>query len=337
MDIHSLPGARPRSDLRRLQEDRRHGQPDLPVGLYRMAPSLGEPVLDMHWHAEYEFLIMERGKANFQIGLTTCEVKAGEVLFIPGGELHGGYWPETGAEGGTDNDTDTEREIDAGTESGTDTDIEIAARMPSVCAYSAIVFDLDWLAGRGGQDRIATRWLSPLQRGEVSLPHHLSREHAAASSIYEAAMKLAVLESSESPGKPLRLAGGLLELLAEYADAGLAVRQDPWNAARTETPERLIRVLTLMEKEIGRKWTIGQLARVAGMSEGHFNRLFKLYLRQTPIVYLNSLRLRRAAELLRQPGASVSEAALSCGFDNFSYFSKMFRARYGCTPSDYRR
>lgn len=305
MDLRSmnLNAGRQPADLRGLQEDRRHGDADLPVGLYRMAPGPGDPVLDMHWHDEYEFLILERGKANFQIGLTTYEASEGEVLFIPGGELHGGYWPE---------------------------------ETPHACAYSAIVFDLDWLAGRGGRDRIAESWLTPLRRGELSLPHRLGREHPAAGPIYDAAMEVAALESAGSPGKPLRIAGRLLELLAEYVDAGLAVRQDPWNAARTETPERLIRVLAVMEAEIGRKWSIAQLARAAGMSEGHFSRLFKLYLRQTPIVYLNGLRLRRAAELLRQPDVSVSEAAMSCGFDNFSYFSKMFRARYGCTPSEYR-
>lgn len=335
MDLLNLSGARPEADLQRLQEERKHGYPDLPVGLYRMAPGPGEPVLDMHWHGEWEFLIMEQGKAIFQIGLTAYEVRAGEVLFIPGGELHGGYWPET--EMGTESETGSEKETEPETDPGPATAIsDTETGPPSACAYSAIVFDLDWLAGRGGQDRIASRWLSPLQRGELSLPQHLAREHPSAAPIHEAAMKLAALESTDSPGKPLRLAGGLLGLFAEYADAGLAVRQDPWNASRTETPERLIRVLAMMEQEIGRKWSIAQLARAAGMSEGHFSRLFKLYLRQTPIAYLNGLRLRRAAELLRQPGVSVSEAALSCGFDNFSYFSKMFRARYGRTPSDYR-
>jgi len=306
MDLRSLREDRLQENSRRqrLQEERRHGHPDLPVGLYRMAPGPGDPVLETHWHAEYEFLIMERGQALFQIGLTTYEAQAGDVLFIPGGELHGGYWPETGA---------------------------------AACAYSAIVFDLDWLAGRSGQDRASAQWLLPLQRGEVSLPHHLPADHPAAAAIYREAAAIAGADSAGSPGFPLRLTGGLLALFAEYADAGLAVRQDPWNAARPETPERLIRVLAYMEQEYGRKLTVAQLAGIAGMSEGHFSRLFKLYMRKTPIEYLNGYRLQRAAEQLRRRGVTVSEAALSCGFDNFSYFSKMFRSRFHCTPSEYRR
>jgi len=295
-------------DLRSLQEDRKHGQPDFPVGLYRMEMDAGEPVLDVHWHAEYEFLAMERGRAIFQVGLSTYEVCEGEVLFVPGGELHGGYEPDEREEG------DCPR------------------------AYSALVFDLDWLANRSGrQDRSVADLLLPLQRGEVALAHHLRREHPAAAVIYRIVTSLTALETIDSPGKALRLKGGLLTAFAEYADAGLANKQKPWNGSRTETPERLIRVLTYMEAEYGRKLTIKELAQVAGMSEGHFSRLFKLYLRKTPIEYLNGFRLQRAADLLRKPDVTVAEAAMACGFDNFSYFSKMFRSRFCCSPSEYRK
>ena len=295
-------------NLRSLQEDRRHGRHDLPVGLYRMAPRTGEPVLEMHWHAEYEFLAIERGKAIFQVGLSTYEVRAGEVLFIPGGELHGGFAADNGPGGAA-----------------------------ASCAYSALVFDLDWLAARSGQDRPAAEWLLPLQRGEISLQRRLTREHSAAATIYNHVTALTAMETSDTPGKALRIKGGLLTLLAEYADAGLAVRQDPWNGPRTETPQRLIRVLAYMESHYDRKLAIAELADVAGMSEGHFSRLFKRYLRQPPLSYLNEFRLRRAAELLRKPDGTVAEAAMACGFDNFSYFSKQFRLRFHCSPAQYRK
>jgi len=292
------------SEWRRLQEVRRHGSPDLPVGIYHMSPQPGTPVLDMHWHAEYEFLAVEEGRATFQIGLSTYDVQAGEVLFIPGGELHGAHWPEEGA---------------------------------SACDYSAIVFDFDWLTTGGGQDRAYAEWLAPIQRGEIGLPHHVTRAHKAAEAIFRLVTALTAEHAAQRPGMALRLKGGLLTLFAEYADAGLAEQRREWGRSRNATPQQLIRVLSYMEAEFARKLTIGELASVAGMSEGHFSRMFKLYVRKTPIAYLNAYRLQRAAQMLQQSDMSVSEAALACGFDNFSYFSKLFRSRFHCSPSEYRK
>ena len=283
-------------DARGLYENRRHGTPDFPVGVYRIDREAGETVLDNHWHAEAEFLALEKGTAVFQIGLATYEVHAGEALYIPGGELHGSY---------------------------------AAANAP--CAYSALVFDLDWLAY--GQDAAAIRWLQPLRRGEIAFPRHLSRSCPVGPEIYRIVTSLTAPERTDRAGWALRIKGGLYTAFAELADAGLNVTEKP----ETRTPGSLLQVLTYMEKHYDRRLTIKELAGIARMSEGHFSRLFKCYVRKTPIEYLNGLRLRLAAEKLREPGVSVAEAAISCGFDNFSYFSKLFRSRYRCTPSDYRK
>lgn len=287
-------------DLRSLQENRRHGSPDFPVGIYRMERKAGEPILETHWHEESEFLAVEHGKAVFQIGLSAYEAQAGELLFIPGGELHGGY------------------PLDE-----------------SPCTYSAVVFDLDWLMS--GQDRLTTQWLRPIRRGEIALPMHAPHDQPWGRNAYRIMAALTGAARSADPAAAFRIKGGLYGLFAEFVSSGLAFRREPWEASHSGTPERLKRVLTHIEENYGRKITVGELAGIAGMSEGHFSRLFKSYMRKTPIEYINGLRLRRAAALLREPGVSVSKAAMECGFENFSYFSKMFRAMYRCTPTEYRK
>lgn len=54
------------------------------------------------------------------------------------------------------------------------------------------------------------------------------------------------------------------------------------------------------------------------------------------IDYLNTYRLKMAANLLRGTDRTVTEIALSCGFNHLSYFSKTFLQTYGCTPTAYR-
>ena len=45
--------------------------------------------------------------------------------------------------------------------------------------------------------------------------------------------------------------------------------------------------------------------------------------------------LRLAGELMKAGGASVSRIAYECGYDNYSYFTKVFKKRYGMTPREF--
>ena len=55
--------------------------------------------------------------------------------------------------------------------------------------------------------------------------------------------------------------------------------------------------------------------------------------------YVLQIRLEKVLEMLADPqsrGEAISGIALKCGFNDISYFNRVFRKRYGCTPSDLR-
>ena len=82
--------------------------------------------------------------------------------------------------------------------------------------------------------------------------------------------------------------------------------------------------------------TVNQIAKAGGVSRRECFRCFRMVINQTPTEYLNQYRLSMAAHLLtsgNQPLAAVSEA---CGFENISYFTKLFKKRYGMLPSQFR-
>ena len=56
----------------------------------------------------------------------------------------------------------------------------------------------------------------------------------------------------------------------------------------------------------------------------------------TPITFINSLRCEDAKKFLLQRKSSVHEIAMQCGFENDSYFSKIFREYTGVLPTEYR-
>lgn len=79
------------------------------------------------------------------------------------------------------------------------------------------------------------------------------------------------------------------------------------------------------------------LSQKFSLSRSSLFRIFKKHFGCSPIVYINELRMKTAANFLRDTNYTVKVIALSVGFDNSMYFSKVFKTYYGMTPSDYRK
>jgi len=79
-----------------------------------------------------------------------------------------------------------------------------------------------------------------------------------------------------------------------------------------------------------------EIACAAGYSEGHLRRLFKEIYKVSPMQYLNELRIDTAKNLLLSTGLSVKEISEQCGFNSPFYFSTIFKAKLGRSPSRYR-
>lgn len=75
----------------------------------------------------------------------------------------------------------------------------------------------------------------------------------------------------------------------------------------------------------------------AGRTQEHVSRVTKQYLGTTPTKYINRIRIQHAAMLLREGNLTLEEIAEACGLDNLSYFHRLFRSQYGCTPATYRK
>jgi AraC family transcriptional regulator, glycine betaine-responsive activator len=101
--------------------------------------------------------------------------------------------------------------------------------------------------------------------------------------------------------------------------------------------QKLLAVVSLMERHIETPLSCGQLARTVGLSARQLERLFKRYLGETPTHYYMGLRLQRAKQLLQQTSMPIFSAALACGFSSASHFSMCYGERFQKTPSEERR
>ncbi len=75
----------------------------------------------------------------------------------------------------------------------------------------------------------------------------------------------------------------------------------------------------------------------AGRSQEHVCRQARRYLGLSPTQYVNRIRIQHAAMLLAGTGRTLPEIAHDCGFENLSYFHRLFREQYGTTPRGYRQ
>ena len=82
-------------------------------------------------------------------------------------------------------------------------------------------------------------------------------------------------------------------------------------------------------------FNIETMAREIGMSRPNLNRKLRALINQSTNQFIQSVRLQRAADLLRQKAGTVSEIAFRTGFSSTAYFVKCFKDQFGETPGNF--
>jgi DNA-binding response OmpR family regulator len=100
----------------------------------------------------------------------------------------------------------------------------------------------------------------------------------------------------------------------------------------------LTKLVKIVEDNIANEsFTVENLQKEIGMSRMQLHRKLKALTNQSANDFIRSIRLKRAAQILQQPGVQISEAAYLSGFNHLSYFSKCFKDQFGVLPSDYSK
>lgn len=124
----------------------------------------------------------------------------------------------------------------------------------------------------------------------------------------------------------------LLQVLRLWLASG---KQSGWLGAITDT--RLTRAIGAMHADAARRWTLRELAGLAGMSRTTFAERFRDFVGQTPFEYLAGWRIRLAADQLRRTSETVASIGFSVGYESEAAFSTAFRRLTGRTPLQHRR
>lgn len=113
---------------------------------------------------------------------------------------------------------------------------------------------------------------------------------------------------------------------------------EPSEIVITSMDEKLIEnAIKYVEANISRSdLSVEELSHELGMSRVHLYKKLLQITGKTPIEFIRIIRLKRAAQLLRESQQNVSEVAYQVGFNNPKYFSKYFKDEFGVLPSVYQ-
>ena len=123
------------------------------------------------------------------------------------------------------------------------------------------------------------------------------------------------------------------------AELMVALARDHAQTGQTGSPGRMDRIregLIYLTENFSEPVTVEQVCKAAGLSKYYFCRLFREYTGMSVIQYLNRLRCEEARRLLASGQYNVSQSAQMAGFNNLSYFTRMYARHMGALPSKER-
>jgi AraC-like DNA-binding protein len=128
------------------------------------------------------------------------------------------------------------------------------------------------------------------------------------------------------PGAFLQLAALAYEVLLRVA----------FDMVGPKYPTLIRHAIEYLHMNINREVSIRELSQAVGLSTAHLYRLFAEHVHETPMELFTKARMDHAATLLAQTGISIKEITSRVGYEEPSYFCKVFRKTMGCAPGAYR-
>ena len=286
------------NEYQNYHETKTHTASDFPYTTYLCSIPLDFTQVPTHWHSEIELIVIKKGRGLVSVDFQRHNVSAGDIIFIRPGRLHS-----------------IEQEPGCSME------------------YENIILKPDLLVS-GQNDLCAVRFITPLMTGRLPVDTFITP----ALSYYREASgyirQIDLLCGTKPEGYQLGVKGFLFQFIFLLIANRLKEEEEP--AIQSKTLEKLKTILKYVEEHYTDHITIEDMASLTYYSKSHFMKFFKSHMGSGFIEYLNDYRLTMAERLLRSSDLSVLEVAEQSGFDNLSYFNRIFKKKYGNSPGKYR-
>lgn len=271
-----------------LYESKKRGTFDFPVELYRVDERSARYQMPLHWHLEYEIILILSGSFELSLDGKSFVMNKGDCAWIGDGVVHGG--------------------------------------VPNDCIYACVVCDLGTLLHDTPVcSRSSAQFLAD-ESGSTGV-------FKAGSVQAEIAEKIFDSMEHEQRGYEWTTIGLIWQLMGSLIN----LKKQNNTSDNRKQIIRLKNVLTYIRDNYENAVALEELALIAGIAPRYFCRAFSKLTGKTPIEYLNYYRIELAGERLLFSYEKVTDIALNCGFNDMSYFSKVFAKHKGMSPTAYRK
>lgn len=289
-----------RIDMKRnpgLYENTIHGTSVFPFDFYHCSIPESFTTLPVHWHEEFEFTYVLEGTVTYQINLHPFSVSKGDFILIPPEMLHG-----------------------------------IIGEEYSNLVTDSFVFRMDLLASL--RSDVCSSYLEPITQQLVRFPVVIPADASYIAKLHEIYEALLKLVNEKPTGYELEIKSLLLHLFFILYQFVPYDRQ-PEN--QMEITAKIKTALQYIQDNYREPISISDIGDYCGFSEYHFMRFFKKHMNMTCIKYLNQYRLDMASHQLSCTSVPITQVALENGFNNLSYFNRVFKKQFGITPKEFRK
>ena len=289
-------------------------QEDIDVALKEVAP---EPYLNIplrlhytshnhfrhqmihhHWHNEMEILFLSKGTLQMNIEDASFIIESGDIVVIPPRYLHSG------------------------------TNI-----YSQDCDFYAIVFDLKFISSLEN-DSIQKNYIDPILSCPIDFSFYIKNNQKLYLILNNIIQKYAAKSTGWDLYTKLQLLLFFYELLNDttdklaYTPSHKKLKLDNSSSAR--------KIISYIEKNFTGKISLSEIATFTGFNKEYFCRFFKKQFGISFSKYLSQYRIQKAEYLLIHTDKKIIDVTFEVGFDNTSYFSKVFKEITGYTPNEYR-
>ncbi len=280
-----------------LQETKEHSDAFFPYNTYICTIPLDFTRVPPHWHDDVEIIVIKSGQGIVNVDAVSYQVKAGEIVVVRPGQIHAIY-----------QDKGYQME------------------------YENIIFKETLLYSKTS-DLCTVQFFESYFNLKYDLPVHIHEKARNSNQLRDCIEKI----DQYSKDTPIHYQMVIKSYLYQFF---FLFAQDQGQLILSENHKsigKIKKAIAYVEKYYMEDITIDVVAKELGFSESHFMKFFKKNMHVTFTTYLNDYRLEKAGKLLSTTDSTIVEIMGKVGFNNLSYFNRIFKEYYQMTPREYRK